>query len=239
MKIVAYRRVSTQKQGKSGLGLEAQEAAIQEFARSRGARIIREYTEVESGKTNERPQLAAALHHAKVTGATLVIAKLDRLSRSASFTLTLRDSGVKFVCCDMPEANDLTIGVLAVVAQAEAQAISRRTTDALRVARKRIAETGQKTHRKVKRLGNPNGAAALRRAGKGNMAAIATVSSNADQRARDLAEVVKDIRASGAATLEAIANELNGREMMTARGGRWHPSSVANLLRRLSPGTAR
>ncbi|MCP3395681.1 recombinase family protein [Bradyrhizobium sp. CCGB20] len=84
MKIVAYRRVSTQKQGRSGLGLEAQEAAIQEFAQSRGGRIIREYTEVESGKANERPQLAAALHHAKVTGATVVIAKLDRLSRSAS-----------------------------------------------------------------------------------------------------------------------------------------------------------
>ncbi|WP_315742430.1 MULTISPECIES: recombinase family protein [unclassified Bradyrhizobium] len=233
MKIVAYRRVSTQKQGKSGLGLEAQEAAIREFARARGGRIIREYTEVESGKTNERPQLAAALHHAKVTGATLVIAKLDRLSRSASFTLTLRDSGVRFVCCDMPEANDLTIGVLAVVAQAEAQAISRRTTDALKVARTRIAEVGQRAHHKVKRLGNPNGAAALRRAGKGNTAAIATVSANADQRARDLAEVVRDIRAGGAVTLEAIANELNGREMMTPRGGRWYPSSVANLLRRL------
>lgn len=233
MKIVAYRRVSTQKQGKSGLGLEAQEVAIQEFARSRGARIIKEYTEVESGKTNERPQLAAALHHAKVTGATLVIAKLDRLSRSASFTLTLRDSGVKFVCCDMPEANDLTIGVLAVVAQAEAQAISRRTTDALQMARKHIAEAGQTGHRRVKRLGNPNGAAALRRAGKGNRAAIAQVTVNADQRARDLADVVKDIRAAGAVTLGAIASELNGREMMTPRGSRWYPSSVANLLRRL------
>lgn len=134
----------------------------------------------------------------------------------------------------MPEANDLTIGVLAVVAQAPAQAISMRTTEAFKVARKRIAETGQKTHRKVKRLGNPNGAAALRRAGKGNAAAIATVSANADQRARDLAEVVKDIRASGALTLGAIANELNGREMMTPRGGRWYPSSVANLLRKLA-----
>src|SRR6266404_4984067 len=113
MKIVTYRRVSTAKQGKSGLGLEAQEAAIQAFASERSAKIIAQYTEIESGKTNERPQLAAALHHAKVTGAVLIIAKLDRLSRSASFTLTLRDSGVHFVCCDMPEANDLTIGVLA------------------------------------------------------------------------------------------------------------------------------
>ncbi|NOJ48422.1 recombinase family protein [Bradyrhizobium archetypum] len=233
MKIVTYKRVSTSKQGRSGLGLGAQEAAIQDFARSRGARVISDYTEVESGKSNERPQLAAALHHAKVTGATLVIAKLDRLSRSASFTLTLRDSGVRFVCCDMPEANDLTIGVLAVVAQAEAQAISRRTKDALQVARKRIAETGQRGHRRVKRLGNPNGAEALRRAKKGNRAATAQVSANADQRARDLAAVVQDIRAAGASTLAAIANELNSREMITPRGGRWYPSSVANLLKRI------
>jgi DNA invertase Pin-like site-specific DNA recombinase len=233
MKIVAYRRVSTKRQGQSGLGLEAQEAAIQEFAASRSARIIGQYTEIESGKTNERPQLTAAVHYAKVTGATLVIAKLDRLSRSASFTLTLRDSGVKFVCCDMPEANDLTIGVLAVVAQAEAQAISKRTRDALQVARKRVAETGQRNHRRVKRLGNPNGAEALRKAGKGNCAAIAQVKTSADQRARDLATVVQDIRGGGARTLEAIANELNTREMITPRGGRWYPSSVANLLRRL------
>lgn len=234
MKIVTYRRVSRQKQARSGLGLEAQESAIREFAGSRQARIIAEFTEVESGRNSERPQLAAALHHAKVTGATLVIAKLDRLSRSASFTLTLRDSGVRFVCCDMPEANDLTIGVLAVVAQAEAEAISTRTKDALRVAQQRVAASGQRGHRRVKRLGNPYGAAALRRAAKGNAAAVARVSLNADQRAKDLAPVIAAIRSEGASTLEAIAAELNGRDMVTARGGRWHPSSVSNLLKRLS-----
>ena len=148
MKIVTYRRVSTQKQGKSGLGLEAQEAVIHGFAKARSAKIIGQYTEIESGNSNERPQLAAALHHAKVTGAVLVIAKLDRLSRNASFTLTLRDSGVKFICCDMPEANDLTIGVLAVVAQSEAKAISERTREAFKAAKVRGV-----------RLGNPNGAA--------------------------------------------------------------------------------
>ncbi|WP_244620988.1 recombinase family protein [Bradyrhizobium yuanmingense] len=230
---MAYRRVSRQKQAESGLGLEAQEADIQRFAAGRDARIIAEYTEVESGKNTQRPQLRAALHHAKVTGATLVIAKLDRLSRSASFTLTLRDSGVKFVCCDMPEANDLTIGVLAVVAQAEAQAISRRTKDALQVARRRVQEKGQRGHGNIKRLGNPNGAAALARAGKGNGAAVARIRAEADQRASDLALVLKDIKAGGATTLLAIAHELNDREMITPRGGRWHPSSVANLLRRL------
>lgn len=230
---MAYRRVSRQKQAQSGLGLEAQEADIKRFAAGREARIIAEYTEVESGKCNERPQLRAALHHAKVTGATLVIAKLDRLSRSASFTLTLRDSNVKFVCCDMPEANDLTIGVLAVVAQAEAQAISRRTKDALQMARRRVEERGQRGHGDVRRLGNPNGATALVRAGKGNDAAVARVRAGADQRASDLAVVLKAIRDGDATTLLAIANELNDREMITPRGGRWHPSSVANLLRRL------
>ncbi|MDF0585043.1 recombinase family protein [Bradyrhizobium yuanmingense] len=233
MKIVAYRRVSRRKQAESGLGLEAQESDIQRFARMRDARIIAEYTEVESGRRIERPQLHAALHHAKVTGATLVIAKLDRLSRSASFTLALRDSGVRFVCCDMPEANDLTIGVLAVVAQAEAQAISRRTKDALQIARKRMAETGQRGHHAIKRLGNPNGPAALRRAGKGNKAAVARVRQLAKQRAFDLATVLDDIRAGGAKSLKSIATELNSREMITPRGGKWHPSSVANLLRQL------
>jgi DNA invertase Pin-like site-specific DNA recombinase len=222
MKIVTYTRVSTQKQNHSGLGLEAQEAAIRAFARERSAKVIAEYTEVESGKTSERPKLITALHHAKVTGAVLVIAKLDRLSRSASFTLTLRDSGVRFICCDMPEANDLTIGVLAVVAQAEAKAISERTINALKAAKAR----GTK-------LGNPNGAAALRRARKGNKASIAKIRLNADQRARDLASVIEDIQNDGHVTLEAIADELNDREIMTPRGGSWHPSSVSNLLRRI------
>ena len=222
MKIIAYRRVSTPKQGKSGLGLEAQEAAIRAFARQRSAKIMSQYTEVESGKTNERPQLAAALHHAKVTGAVLVIAKLDRLSRSASFTLALRDSGAKFVCCDMPEANDLTIGVLAVANQHEAQAISTRTKDALKAAKARGV-----------RLGNPNGAAALKRAGKGNQAAIGKLQTDANQRAHDLARIIQDIRKGGGVTLNAIAAELNSREMITPRGGRWYASSVANLLRRI------
>jgi hypothetical protein len=126
---------------------------------------------------------------------------------------------VKFVCCDLPEANDLTIGVLAVVAQAEAQAISKRTRDALQVARKRIVEAGQRGHRRIKRLGNPNGAEALRRAGKGNRAAIAQVRVNADQRARDLATVVQDIRSGGAVTLEAICQSAF----------KFDPSSASNF----------
>ncbi len=147
MKIVAYRRVSTTKQGQSGLGLEAQEQAIAQYAASRDGRVTATFTEVESGKNNARPELEKALHLAKVTGATLVIAKLDRLSRNAAFLLTLRDSGVKFVAADMPDANDLTVGIMALVAQQEREAISRRTTEALRVREGTRHEAGQSQRR--------------------------------------------------------------------------------------------
>ena len=132
---MAYERVSTARQGASGLGLEAQRKTIEVFAVSRGAEVLARFTEVESGKRADRPELAKALHLAKVTGATLVIAKLDRLSRNAAFLLALRDSGVKFIAVDMPEANDLTVGIMALVAQAERAAISRRTKEALAVAK--------------------------------------------------------------------------------------------------------
>ena len=134
-RLVAYERVSTARQGASGLGLEAQRKTIEVFAVSRGAEVLARFTEVESGKRADRPELAKALHLAKVTGATLVIAKLDRLSRNAAFLLALRDSGVKFIAVDMPEANDLTVGIMALVAQAERAAISRRTKEALAVAK--------------------------------------------------------------------------------------------------------
>lgn len=117
-RFIAYERVSTQRQGASGLGLEAQRQTIDAFARSRGAEVLARFTEVESGRNPDRPELGRALHLSKVTGATLVIAKLDRLSRNAAFLLTLRDSGVRFLAVDMPEANDLTVGIMALVAQA-------------------------------------------------------------------------------------------------------------------------
>jgi DNA invertase Pin-like site-specific DNA recombinase len=156
MRIIGYERVSTARQGASGLGIEAQRQAIDGFIAQRGGKLIARFTEVESGRNPDRPELGKALHLAKVTGATLVIAKLDRLSRNAAFLLTLRDSGVRFAAVDLPEANDLTVGIMALVAQQEREAISRRTKEALAVARSRGV-----------RLGNPNGAAALRRAGKG------------------------------------------------------------------------
>ncbi len=221
-KFVAYERVSTVRQGRSGLGLEAQRKAIDDFAASRGAEVIGRFTEVESGGKDARPKLTEALHLAKLTGATLVIAKLDRLSRNAIFLLTLRDSGVRFLAVDMPEANDLTVGIMALVAQQEREAISRRTKEALAAAKARGVT-----------LGNPNGAAALLAAGKGGAALRATVMANADAHASDLADVVTDIRAQGHQTLRAIAAELNRRGILTRRGGRWHVSSVRNLICRV------
>ncbi len=224
-RLVAYERVSTARQGQSGLGLEAQRKTIQDFAAARGAKVLARFTEVESGRKADRPELAKALHQAKVTGATLVIAKLDRLSRNAAFLLTLRDSGVRFIAVDMPEANDLTVGIMALVAQAEREAISRRTKEALAVAKARGV-----------RLGNPNGNAALQRAGKGGAALQATVSANADAFARDLAPVITDIHAAGHVTLRAIAAELTARGIRTRRGGAWQVSNVRNLMARLRSG---
>src|SRR6056297_3448835 len=150
-------------EGRSGLGLEAQRKAIREYAEAKSAAILARFTEVESGRKNDRPELGAALGLAKLTGARPVIAKLGWLSRNAAFLLTLHDSGVRFVGCDMPEANDLTVGIMALGAQQEREAISRRTKEALAAAKAREVM-----------IGNPNAAAALRKA----------VSRNADDFAR-------------------------------------------------------
>ncbi|QTP55666.1 recombinase family protein [Billgrantia sulfidoxydans] len=222
MKVVAYQRVSTARQGVSGLGLAAQAQAIEEYAAQRGGIVLASFTEVESGKNNDRPELEKALHLANVTGATLVIAKLDRLSRNAAFLLTLRDSGVRFIAADMPDANDLTVGVMALVAQQEREAISKRTREALKAAKARGVK-----------LGNPNGAAALKRAGKGNSAGVEAIKADADHHALNLAPVVRGLKTEGVTSLGAIADALNSRGMLTPRGGSWHKSSVRNLLNRL------
>ena len=222
-KFVSYLRVSTAKQGRSGLGLEAQRAAIDAYAAHRHLAELKSFTEVESGKSNARPELAKALHLCKVTGSTLVIAKLDRLSRNAAFLLTLRDSGVRFIAADMPDANELTVGIMALVAEQERHAISRRTRDALQAAKAR----GQ-------RLGNPNGAAALRRAGKGNAAGVRAAVASADAHAHDLAPVIQSLRDDGIVSLGGIATALTERGMRTPRGGQWHKASVKNLLARLA-----
>jgi DNA invertase Pin-like site-specific DNA recombinase len=221
-KLIAYHRVSTAKQGSSGLGLEAQQAAIEAYRSRVGASLVASYTEVESGKVNDRPQLQKALHHAQVTGSVLVIAKLDRLSRNAAFLLTLRDSGVKFVAADLPEANNITVGIMALVAQEEREAISRRTREALQAAKAR-----------GKKLGNPNGAAALLRAGKGNAAGVEAVKAQAQDYAEQMRPVVEHLQALGKSSLGALAEALNEGGYRTPRGGSWHKTSVGNLLGRL------
>ena len=148
-RVIAYERVSTARQGASGLGLEAQRHSIDHFTTSRGATVLARFTEVESGRKADRPELAKALHLAKVTGATLVIAKLDRLSRNAAFLLALRDSGVRFLAVDMPEAKDLTVGIMALVAEVEREAISRRKKEALAVATARGEKLGTRTGRQA------------------------------------------------------------------------------------------
>tara|TARA_R110002095_G_scaffold19259_1_gene21940 strand:+ start:1180 stop:1860 length:681 start_codon:yes stop_codon:yes gene_type:complete len=222
MKIVSYIRVSTDKQQRSGLGLEAQQAAIEAYAAANAATIIAEYVEIESGRKNDREQLNAALRHSRVTGSCTAIAKLDRLGRDAAFLMTLQKSGADFVCCDDPHTTPLTIGIKAIIAEEEARQISSRTKAALAACKARGV-----------RLGNPNGAAALRRAGKGNKASCEAQKGKANAFAEDLADTLADVRAGGHTTLKAQARELNRRGIKTARGGRWHPSSVANLHKRL------
>lgn len=222
MKFVGYVRVSTARQGRSGLGLQAQQAAINQHVQSRRGELVQTFKEVESGKNDERPQLMGVLVKARLTGATLVIAKLDRLSRNAAFLLTLRESGVKFVATDMPDANELTVGIMALVAQQERQAISQRTREALQAAKAR----GTK-------LGNPNGAAPLRRAAKGNAAALQVTRDNADARAEALRSTISELQRQGRGSLGSIAAELNAQGILTARNATWHRSSVANLLKRL------
>lgn len=219
---VAYYRVSTERQGKSGLGLEAQEAAVLAFVSGRGAeaKLLASFTEVESGKNDERPELAKALKQAKLTGATLLIAKLDRLSRDAHFLLGLQKAGVRFVAADMPEANEMVVGIMAVVAEAERKMISARTRAALQAAKAR----GQK-------LGNPNGAAHLR--GRGNAEAAEAIKRKAQERAEGLASTIDALRAEGITSANAIAKALNTRAIATPRGGIWTARAVLNVVARL------
>jgi DNA invertase Pin-like site-specific DNA recombinase len=221
-RFVAYYRVSTQSQGRSGLGLQAQQEAVAGFCRQRGWEIVAEFTEVESGKRDNRPQLAIALKRSRLTGARLVIAKLDRLSRNVAFLASLQESGAKFIAADMPEADEFTVHILAAVAQRERKLTSERTMAALAAAKARGI-----------RLGNPNGAEAIRRAGKGTSAALDAVRQNAASRASEYAEIIADVCTTHGQSLSGLARELNRRGILAPRGGMWHPSSVRNLLVRL------
>ncbi len=233
---VGYYRVSTEKQGRSGLGLDAQQTAVEAFITSRGAdaKLVASYVEVESGKRSDnRPELTKAMEHARLTGATLLIAKLDRLSRDAHFLLGLQKAGVQFVAADMPEANELVVGIMAVIAQAERKMISIRTKAALAEARKRVAMTGQRMHPEIKRLGCPTGAAHLQ--GKRfNEIAVKALKERADERAAGLASTINALKAEGITSANGLAGALNARGYATPRGGRWTARSVLNVTARLA-----
>ncbi|TWB77261.1 resolvase-like protein [Nitrospirillum amazonense] len=217
---VAYYRVSTRRQGESGLGLEAQMSAVRTFVGQ--APLVAEFTEVESGKVNARPQLEAAIRTAALYGVTLVIAKLDRLSRNAAFLLSLRDSGVDFICADMPNANRLTVGILAVVAEAEREAISARTKVALEAAKARGVRLGggRGNLNTVRALGNANSAKAR--------------SAAADAHARRLAPLLADLEAEGVCSASGVARALNDRGLRTARGCLWTAVQVKAVRGRLA-----
>lgn len=212
-KFVAYFRVSTDRQGQSGLGLDAQRAAVAQHIGQ--AELVAEFTEVESGRKNDREQLAAALATAKRTKATLVIAKLDRLARNVHFVSGLLESGVPFVCADMPEADRTWLQMSAVFAEWEARKISERTKAALQAAKARGV-----------RLGCPDPS-------KGSAAGNERIQARADAFAARVLPVIEKIKAQGFGTMREIAAELSSRGIQTARGGSvWHASQVSNIMAR-------
>jgi DNA invertase Pin-like site-specific DNA recombinase len=213
---VPYYRVSTARQGQSGLGLEAQQAAVRAFVAD-PAQLLGEFVEVESGKKNQRPQLLAAIAAARTVGATLLIAKLDRLSRNAGFIFALRDSGVAFVCCDMPDANTLTVGLFAVIAQHERETISKRTKEALTAKKARGAVLGTPA--------NMTPAAIAKSLG------IRQENARTNQQNQQAARLGGLLCAQGY-TLQQIARELNEGGYRTRRGQLFFPTSVQRLLQR-------
>jgi DNA invertase Pin-like site-specific DNA recombinase len=226
-KFVSYLRVSTDKQGKSGLGIEAQREAVERYLNGGRWTVAAEYVETESGRRNDRPKLAAALAHAKAIGAKLVFAKLDRLTRNVDLLRALVASDVDLVFCDLPSVPPGSMGrflltQMAAVAELEAGLIGERTKNALAAAKARGVK-----------LGNPNGARALRGKQVGNADAVATIKANATQRATDLQGIVADIKRSGISSVRGIAAELHTRGIRAPRGDRWHPTAVARLLSRL------
>lgn len=217
-KFVTYLRVSTDRQGKSGLGLEAQRKAVADYLNGGAWTLLREFVEVESGKRNDRPQLAAAMDECKLTGATLLIAKLDRLSRNASFLIGLRDSGTKFVAADMPDANRMTVGILALVAENEREAISARTKAALQASKARREKDGRAP------LGGWRGGPKV----DGRLG-VKALQARATAYAATVRPVLTEMRDRGL-SLRQIVAEVEARGVQTPRGGAWTAGLVSRLL---------
>jgi len=215
-RVISYLRVSTDRQGKSGLGLDAQRAAVLVYLNGGSGTLLSEFVEVESGKNNQRPKLAKAIEHCRLTGATLLVAKLDRLSRDAGFLLNLSNSGIEIHACDMPEANTMMFGIMALVAQHEREAISKRTKEALAATKARGT-----------RLGGYRGGPVV----DGRMGAQA-VRKAADVFAGAVGPMIAELRQAGC-SLAQITATLTERGIRTARGGQWRPTTVSNVLARV------
>jgi DNA invertase Pin-like site-specific DNA recombinase len=218
-KFVAYYRVSTQAQGKSGLGLEAQQAAVKTFLNGGEWELVGEFTEVESGTRKasaRRPMLAAAIAQCKAEKATLLVAKMDRMYRNVAAMATFMESGVEWIAVDNPHLNKFTAHILAAVAEHEADMISERTTAALQAVKAR----GTK-------LGSPNPKA-------GSVVGVKVLKDDADDFAALIMPHIREIQGMGYTTLRQIATGLTNRGVQTRHGSTtWHPSQVSNLLKRV------
>ena len=219
--IVTYLRVSTARQGKSGLGLEAQQKAVADYLSTGQWNLLEEFVEVESGKNSKRPKLLEAIELCKASGAKLLVAKLDRLARDAAFLMNLKDAGIDFVCADMPEANRLTIGIMALVAEQEREAISKRTKEALAAAKARGVQLG--AYRDGVYVGGKGNADTARNASEAR-----TVRFHAN--AVDKLPLLKRYDPDGSMSLRAIADIFNRYGVKTVSGkGQWSANSVRRL----------
>lgn len=219
-RFIAYYRVSTQGQGRSGLGLEAQRKAVLDYLNGGRWTLVSEFTEVESGKRSDRPKLAEAMRAAKRHKATLVIAKLDRLARSVAFISKIMEGDVDFVAVDMPMANRLTVHILAAVAEHEREMISQRTKAALAAAKARGTLLGNRLNIEVAQSNS--------RKVRSKTAADFVLNS---------IPIIKQIQATGLTSLTAIAGALNARGIRSARGGEWQPTQVKRVLERSKQGS--
>lgn len=228
-KFVVYYRVSKESQGIAGLGIDAQKRAVNAYLQHSGT-SVGEFIEVESGRRNDRPEMTKAIARCKITGARLLIAKLDRLSRDVHFLTGLEKDGIDFICCDMPHANRLTVHILAAVAQDEAERISRRTKDALQSIKDRLANgeeyISKRSGRRVVRLGNPNGISVSRR-DLGTAATVAKAQAFADR----VGPTVRALR-DAPMTLKQVAAQLNATHVKAPNGETWTAMTVHRVLAR-------
>ena len=224
-RFISYLRVSTARQGVSGLGLEAQRKAVTDFLNGGRWELIAEVVEVESGKKADRPQLQEAIAKCRAYGAKLVVAKMDRLARDAHFLLGLQRAGIDFVAADMPEANRLTVGIMALVAEQEREQISRRTKEALAAAKARGTQLGAyRDGSFVGRKGTPEDAQKAREAHQAKAQTIAA----------EKAHVLHEIDPEGSMSLRELARQLNQRGVPTSSGrGLWQAVSVKRLKEHL------